>query len=301
MMAVSVESATAIPQPNGPNDATRTFTAQRFGTTATGGTWEIVEGSSLLIDAGQANEEVVRINRIVNTLPPDKAVFEAQFIRGHDAHFTITPTTISERVPGKININTIWDSDVLMALCDPQHPNAFTDTQIAHIFNELINQRSKKGVPGKDDMPFRSVATGFYPAAGELQFPRGSINNTVLRAGTRDPGRRLLQVSVNPQHPYLEYQLLTKIFNNLTVRSNVFAVWVTVGFFEVTDDSSRPVKLGAEIGRSENRHIRHRMFAIVDRSLLQNNPGPQPHFDPRATPSPGSSTGMVIPYVSIIE
>jgi hypothetical protein len=301
MMAASIKADGSILRPASASDLTRTFTAQRLGTTATGGSWEIVEGSSLIIDKGNANEEVVRVKRIVNTILPNRAIFEAEFIRGHAEGFTITPTTISERIPGKININTIWDQKVLMALCDPQLSNAFTEAQLGNVFKLLRDKRSPHGIPSEDDKPFRSLATGLYPL-DEPQFAGSSMDNTVLQRAAGDGVRqRLFEVHTGSPHPYLKYQLLNKIFNNVTVRSNVFAVWLTAGFFEVTDDGSQPVKLGAEIGRAENRHVRHRMFAIVDRSVLQNNPGPQSHFDPRATPSPGSATGMVVPYFSIIE
>ena len=69
------------------------------------------------------------------------------------------------------------------------------------------------------------------------------------------------------KHPSL---LLNKIFSKLTTRSNVFAVWCTVGFFEVNsyNPSTGQISLGQELNRAENKHIRHRMFAIIDRTAL---------------------------------
>jgi hypothetical protein len=210
------------------------------------------------------------------------------------------------RIPGKINLNTVWDPETFRALCDPQPPNHFTKADVDAIYQRLLLLRTPARAPGPNDRPFLSLATGFT-APNDPQYPAGAgIEDTLLRSylDPNDPARRLFQVPFTSvpghtnvpgeEHPYVRDELLTKLFNNVTTRSNVFAVWVTVGFFEVTDATARPVKLGPEIGWSEGRPVRHRMFAIVDRSTLLSNPGPEARFDPRA------DVGLV-PYFSIID
>jgi hypothetical protein len=209
---------------------------------------------------------------------------------------------IGARVPGKININMDWDfnttwqapyGEVFSALCDAQPPNngtpqtsGFQDKDVLAIYQNMITNRTPNakpggnGLPGPNDMPFQSLATGYSTGSksGDQQYPGGSgINNTFLRTTdtTASPtSPRLFQVPDPPspgppyRNPYRQYELMTKIYNSVTTRSNVFAVWITVGFFQVTDDTVRPVKLGAEIGKAEGRNVRHRMFAIIDRSQL---------------------------------
>jgi hypothetical protein len=160
------------------------------------------------------------------------------------------------------------------------------------LYSLLFNYRTPFGIPTEEDNPFYSLATGHAQGFDLLSPTARSLDNTLLRvriggagAGQVDPQRMLeptypsLTAPNGPYpfgtqqpamyHPYQRYELLNKIMKNLTVRSNVFAVFMTVGFFEVRDDTSIPVKLGAEIGRSENRQVRHRAFAIVDRTNLQ--------------------------------
>src|SRR5262249_9084157 len=130
------------------------------------------------------------------------------------------------------------------------------------------------------DKPFLGYATGLYPAT-DTQFPGYGINNTIFRAsaaGAPNNSARLFQVpygdpSPDTTPPYKKYDLFQKLFNNITTRSNVFGVWLTVGYFEVIDKDAannpvNPPVLGAELGLSTGTNVRHRFFAIVDRTNL---------------------------------
>jgi hypothetical protein len=200
-------------------------------------------------------------------------------------------------VPGKMNINTMWgfvpglkgaattnpDLETFQALCSQMTSSTFTPADVQNIFNIMTASRTPNGQPGPNDRPFRSFAAAFSPVGGPYA-AGSSIEDTILRTDLTDANavkKRLLEfypatalVPNGLDHPYAKTELLNKIFNNLTTRSNVFALWLTVGFFEVTDSDASgnpivPPQIGQEIGRSQGRQIRHRMFALIDRSELR--------------------------------
>jgi hypothetical protein len=100
---------------------------------------------------------------------------------------------------------------------------------------------------------------------GSTTFPNVQPVNQYLGAGLTGTTN-----TDNRQHPFFRAQLLQKVMNLTTVRTHQFAVWITIGFFEVLKQGSpslgAPDVLGGEIGLAAGRNIRYRSFFLLDRT-----------------------------------
>jgi hypothetical protein len=81
------------------------------------------------------------------------------------------------------------------------------------------------------------------------------------------------------QHPYWRTEHLQRIMNQTTVRTHQYAVWITVGFFEVTKQgdiamlsSNNPQLafdvMGSEVGAVTGNIVRYRSFFLIDRTKI---------------------------------
>ena len=82
------------------------------------------------------------------------------------------------------------------------------------------------------------------------------------------------------RNPYFRYQGIMKAGGVVSAQSNVFAIWITEGYFEVTP-AAKPgatdafgnliypdgYQLGQELGSDTGDTVRHRAFYIFDRSI----------------------------------
>ncbi len=193
-----------------------------------------------------------------------------RFFEFLDANHRTQGESCDGRVAGRINLNTLWDTDlpIFQALCDHNLTSSYDPAAVAIIYSNMLASRTRGagGTISQNDRPFKSLATGRDTPAG---LPNEGIADTLLRPQGNVPLFFVTPQNTALDHPMLKTELLSKIFNNVTTRSNVFAVWMTVGFFEVEDESVVPPRLGKEVGRADGRHVRHRFFAIIDRSDLR--------------------------------
>jgi len=205
---------------------------------------------------------------------------------GHSFHppFNRIPTY---REPGKINLNTIFSKTVWDGLMNGAHTDATWEKFVS----------SRRGYGATDDMvslgssmptrfvrPFRSAAGAeLVPLANMV--PNREIDATLLRSDEIDPATAsdtpLFVFSSNnayndtDRNPYFRYQGLQRLGNLVTTRSNVYSIWITVGYFEVEeapiwyDPAIYPdgYRLGAEFGSDTGEIQRHRAFYMIDRTV----------------------------------
>mgnify|MGYP007073178323 CR=1 FL=1 len=204
------------------------------------------------------------------------------------------------REPGKVNINTIYHQDVLRGLLgghwDPMLWDQFVDSRRGdgQTGNNMLGQPNPPSptslLPSHFARPFRGSGGGDYVPIADLEHP--GVESTLMRPDPTNPNEPLLGfTSASPntdsnRHSAFRYQLLNRLSNLVTTRSNVYAVWITVGFFEVEEAQYSPYyeelnysqeefkralpdgfTLLGELGADTGETRRHRMFAIIDRTV----------------------------------
>ncbi len=197
------------------------------------------------------------------------------------------------RIPGKINVNTMT-FEVFKALCDAQATtNRFSESQVDQVWQYLRNNRPYWGFgmgesTGGDLLGLvnRGMAQTLmrrHPS-GESNSDQTDLLNLMMDAqnsfnnpgGVPPPVGTWRTAGGMELPPVVRQELLSKIIGNTTSRSNCFAVWLTVGFFEVVSDqgnaqignpqSSTPKHI---LGKELQPRVRRRMFCMVDRTMLE--------------------------------
>ena len=200
-------------------------------------------------------------------------------------------------------IKNIWPGFVVARRGGYPTPGTVGDANLA---------LSDNSTPTRFCRPFRSFAWPALvpPGAGFASFATSGstasqeIDGTLLRrhpqlpqgsAAGQDIGLLQVRYYAFPggnynRNPYARLQAYARLGNLVTTRSNVFAVWITVGYFQVTPagppypptsaaaanngnyPDGRPVypdgyQLGPELGSDTGEIERHRSFYIIDRTI----------------------------------
>ncbi len=169
----------------------------------------------------------------------------------------------------------------------PLYMRAHYPSRFANPFRAATASDLMPNVPAEDqDMDSMPDYPGMRQQAvveAGLMRSNNPLNPQVLALGPpRDPTGALTVFNQSYNHAdrnsYYRYYTMQRLGGTASTHSNCFAVWVTVGYFEVqpwkvngvlTYDEGHPdgLTLGPEIGSDTGTSQRHRAFYIMDRSI----------------------------------
>ena len=181
--------------------------------------------------------------------------------------FTNSPfNSISHfRYPGKINLNTIPGDEVFDALLGD-----YTSELSYTSFN---GSRWQTG-GSRFNRPYRNSHEGNLVPPGVPVME--NVDCGLFRRATPGSDESIFDFNLNDvtrdteRSGYFKNALRQRLGNMVTTRSSVFAIWVTVGYFEVNEDGTLrldPTGQGIEVGAETGEIVRNRGFCIFDRSV----------------------------------
>lgn len=161
------------------------------------------------------------------------------------------------REPGKVNINSITHPAVwagLLGVNSQDKLSTISGLTSTDMFSEYWGKVFSEN-PGTRPRTF-GASDANYIAANYLIF---RMNNTAKESQS------------SARNVYFQTQLMQRLSNLTTTRSNVFAVWITVGFFEYNGaggggNGVSQFKVGKEYGLDNGSRQRYRAFYIIDRT-----------------------------------
>lgn len=203
----------------------------------------------------------------------------------------------SYREPGRINLNTMEQDDVIRGLIwnsiAPLGASSRDTVDISAFNTAFRNSRTGTTfsagngtlVSGNDhphlDRTFPTEFPAVYTATMAVdKFPRtdmqtyNAANETLLRR--RNVGQRMFSAADIPafqlttggdttlaNSTFFQNYPAARLSNLTTTKSNVYSVRMTLGYFEFDSASGIGVEYGSEQGRSK----RNRAFYLIDRSI----------------------------------
>jgi len=172
------------------------------------------------------------------------------------------------REPGKVNINTIISGTTVVSgttgsLDDIVWAALMGNTYVANPFIPIPAITSTipavPAVPGTADRPTIPAIPAIPKQDAQPAKPATSISQVLSLSGTSGQPIATQEFTSGTsffprdKNPYFPYAQAIRLANTATVRSNVFAVWITV---KITDDSPNAPS-----------PVTKRLFAIIDRSI----------------------------------
>ena len=203
------------------------------------------------------------------------------------------------RDPGRVNLNTAFDQGHVLAalVSDPTYARAQHWSKVLQSLQGAAGNLPvyRQGWPTFFFNPLRAynaeelrATTSGLSVVPPPADPIADVQRTYLRRDPQQPNRPLF-VAAGPgdspgagqsgaafrdanRHPVFRYLPLNKLANTATTRSNVYAVWITMGYFEaipIPANANYPdgYMIGRELGSDTGEVVRHRAFYIFDRSV----------------------------------